>query len=125
MDSNSNIHRSTRHHKSSGTKRTRKRRKGPHPKSAAYKELKRSRGLFLAAVIVSVFWFIIGVFKFHGTPIIEEVIQFLWLPMLIILFIIPIVCLLLLLRKKFNPKSYYFYSLIICSVTILYVTVLG
>ena len=125
MDSNSNIHRSTRHHKSSGTKRTRRRIKGPHPKSTAYKELKRSRGLFIAAVIVSAFWFFISVFKFLGNPTIAEVIQFLWLPMLIILFIIPIVCLLLLLRKKFNPKSYYFYALIVCSVTIVYVTILG
>ena len=118
MDSESKTHRSRRaRHSSSGENKKR----GLHRKSPAYKEIKRSKKVFLAAVIVCVFWVLMNLFKFYKSPFLEMIVKVLWLPMLIILFLIPIVCLLFLLRKKFNPKSYYLYALILCFLTIIFV----
>ena len=118
MDSDSNIQRSShRRRRSSGESKS----KGLHRKSPAYKDIKRSKKFFLAAVIVSAFWLFINIFKFYKSPILEVVVKVLWLPMLIILFLIPIICLLFLLKKKFNPRSYYLYGLILCLITIILV----
>ena len=118
MDLDSKRQRTKRTHRSKGEDG---KKKGLHRKSPAYKDIKRSKKIFLAAVIVSVFSIFINVFKFYKSDVLAFIAKVLWLPMLIILFIIPIVCLLFIVRKKFNPKSYYLYALILCFLTIIFV----
>lgn len=118
MPSDPNLEKSTRSRQhSSGSEK----RKGLHRKSSAYKDIKRSKKIFYFALGVSGFWYLINIFKFYKSPILELVIKILWLPMLIILFLIPIICFLFIFRKKFNPKSFYFYALILCFLTIIFV----
>lgn len=122
MEPESRIHSSSRSRRSSGGDM---KKKGLHRKSSAYKDIKRSKQLFLAGVLVSLFWFLINIFKFYRSPLLEMVVKVMWLPMLIILFLIPIICLLFLLRKKFNPKSFYLYAIILCFITIIYVAAIS
>lgn len=118
MTSESNIRRSSHEHRSSEGE---KKKRGLHRKSSAYKDIKRGKKFFLAAVIVSAFWVMIGIFKFYKSPVLQVVINVLLIPMLVILFLIPIICLLFLLKKKFDAKSYYLYALILCFLTIIFV----
>ena len=99
--------------------------RGLHRKSSAYKDKERGKKFFYASLAVSSFWFLINIFKFYKSPILAIVIKVLWLPMLIILFLIPIICLLLIVKKKFNPRSFYLYSLILCFITMIFVAIVS
>ena len=120
MESDPKIHRTSSARRSSSAEG---KKRGLHRKSSAYKDIKRSKKIFFTAVVVCSFWLLINVFKFYKSEVLAIVVKILFFPMLIILFLIPIVCLLFLLRKKFNAKSYYFYSLILCFITIIFVAV--
>lgn len=118
MESDSKIRRSSHTRRSSSGD---SKKRGLHRKSPAYKDRERAKKLFYASLIVSIFWVLISIFKFYKSPVMAMVIKVMWLPMLIILFLLPIVCLLFLLRKKFNPKSFYLYALILSFLTIIFV----
>lgn len=117
MTSESNIQRSRHKHRSSGVVQ----KKGLHKKSVAYKEREISKKVFYAAMAVCAFWYFTNLVNLNNYHILDVIVKLLWLPMLIILYLIPIICLLVLIGKKFNFRSFYFYALILCFVTILFV----
>lgn len=72
--------------------------------------------LSIAGLIFCVAGRFTDVYRFKITGAIFEI---LWLPMLIIIFVIPVVSLLFLFREKFSFRSFYLYSSIVSVLSIV------
>lgn len=98
-----------------------KRRKGLHPKSSAYKDLKKSKKVFKISLLVAVLLFLIDFFKIYKNEVGSVIYKILYFPLLAILFVIPVFSMISLMKKKFNPRSYYLYALILSIFTLIFV----
>ena len=74
--------------------------------------------IFITSLLVPLFWFLGQVINVYKTAFLGAVFEFLWFPMLILLFTLPVLSLLFWRRTKFNTRSLYFYSFIILIVSI-------
>jgi hypothetical protein len=72
------------------------------------------------SIFVSAFWLIFQLINKYHNVLTGVVFEILWLPMIMLLFIIPIVSLVFWVKEKFHPRSFYFYSILIIIITILY-----
>ena len=75
--------------------------------------------VFIASIIVPLFWYlgqVINVYRYAWLGALSEI---LWLPMLAVLFVLPVFSFVLLIKNKFNPRSLYLYSFIISLVSML------
>lgn len=103
----------------------RRSKSGLHRKSRAYKELKRGQQFLTAGVLISLFFYLGTLFNVQRVPVVSDVYRFMFLPVLISLFVLPIVCMLLLMKKKFDFFSYYFYTFCVCLVAIIFVAIVS
>jgi hypothetical protein len=85
-----------------------------------------SRNNFAVLVLVlslftHLFWWVVlyiirDVYKF---PVAGVVFELLWLPMILLVFALPLVCVFFFIKKKMHPDKRYLYSLLITIGTIL------
>ena len=86
--------------------------------------LKRPRYVFLFTLVSSIYWVVGQLVNVHASNLLI-LYEFLWLPMLLLLFGMPIVALVFWIKDKFNLRSLYFYALLIGAATIVYLLTKG
>jgi len=69
--------------------------------------------------MVSGYWMLGKVVHVNRFALLGAIFEILWLPALAMLFVIPIISIVLLLKEKTNISSLYFYSFIIVVTTLL------
>lgn len=84
-----------------------------------FKNSRKSKIVFLISILVSVFWCLGQILNVYRFALVGAIFEFLWLPMLGMLFILPIASLILFRKEKFNVRSLYLYSIIIVVVVFL------
>lgn len=78
-----------------------------------------SKIIFILTIAAAIFWIIGKSINVYSSPVVGSIFEILWLPSLIILFILPIVSFIFLINEKFNFKSFNLYSIIIAIVVVL------
>lgn len=75
--------------------------------------------IFILTIAAAIFWIIGKSINVYSSSTVGAIFEILWLPSLIILFILPIVSLIFLINEKFSFKSINLYSIIIAIVVVL------
>jgi hypothetical protein len=85
-----------------------------------FKNSRKGKILFILSIIVSGYWWMGQVINVYNSAFAGAIFEILWLPFLLILFVLPIISLILLMKEKFNIRSFNIYSIIISVITILF-----
>ena len=88
-----------------------------------FRHTKQSKIVLPLSVLVALYWYLGKTVDVYHTKFAGALFEILWLPMIILLFALPIASLGFFVRDKFNLRSFYLYSLLIGIGTIL-ITVL-
>ena len=75
--------------------------------------------VFFLTIIVAYYWFLGQVTDVYRFEVVGAVYEILWLPVLVMLFVLPVIALVLLIKEKRNIWSLNIYSLLIGVVTVL------
>ncbi len=78
--------------------------------------------VFALSIIVFLFWFIGTNYNIHSNELVNGFFELLSLPMLILLFAIPVISIANIIKNGFSLKSFDLYSIlvILCAAFILY-----
>ncbi len=79
----------------------------------AFQISQKSKIVFALSVLVSVFWYIgqtVDVYRFSFVGVFFEI---LWLPMVVMFFLLPVISIYFLCKERFSIKSLYLYSILI------------
>ena len=76
--------------------------------------------ILIMSILVSGFWWLGQVINVYRFDLVGAIYEILWLPVLAMLFILPIISLILWVKEKFNVGSLYLYSFLIIVATILF-----
>lgn len=71
------------------------------------------------SVVVSVFWYIGRITDIYRSAIVGAVFEILWLPMIGMLFLLPVIAVFSLIKEKFSFRSLHLYSILILALTLL------
>ena len=85
-----------------------------------FKNSRKGKILFILSIIVSGYWWMGQVINVYNSAFAGAIFEILWLPFLLILFVLPIISLILLMKEKFDVRSFNIYSIIISVITILF-----
>lgn len=77
------------------------------------------KGIFLITLGASIFWIITKLVPIYENKIVGAVYEMLWLPVVIILFILPLFSFLLWAGEKFRVQSVHLFSIILAALAIL------
>jgi hypothetical protein len=80
---------------------------------------KMSKIIFLLSILVAVFWLIGQWTNVYHFAFVGAIYEILWLPMLTLLFLLPLLSIFFLFREKFNARSPYIYSLLVLAIAAL------
>lgn len=83
------------------------------------------KGIFLITLGASIFWVVTKFVPIYENKVIGAVFEMLWLPVVIILFILPLFSFLLWAGEKFRVKSVYLFSIVLAAIAILSGYLLG
>lgn len=78
-----------------------------------FRHTKQSKLILVLSILVAAYWYFGKTLDVHNQKFIGAVAEILWLPMIILLFALPIVSLGFFVKDKFNTRSFYLYSLLI------------
>jgi len=79
-----------------------------------------SKIVFTLSILVSGYWWLGQVINVYRFDFVGAIYEILWLPVLALLFILPIISLVFWVKEKFNIKSLFLYSVLIGVTTILF-----
>ncbi len=80
---------------------------------------KKSKIIFTLSMVVAIFIFLSQVINVYQYPLVGGIFELLWLPVFSLLFILPILSFIFLLKEKFSLSSLYIYSFLINVMTVL------
>jgi len=92
--------------------------------STLFKNSRTSKIVLLLSIIVSAYWWLGQVINVYSFAVVGVIFEIFWLPVLTLLFVLPIISMILLLKEKINIKSLYVYSTLLGVTTIL-IMILG
>lgn len=75
--------------------------------------------IFSLSVLTAFFWCSVMLVDIYHFAIVGAIYEILWLPMLLLIYIMPIVVFVFLLKTKFNLKSWLTYSFLLLALTIV------
>ena len=87
--------------------------------STPFQNTRTSKIVFLLSIIVSGYWWLGHTINVYSFALVGVIFEIFWLPVLVMLFLLPIISMTLLLKEKGNIKSLYVYSTLIGVTTIL------
>jgi len=76
--------------------------------------------VFFLALLSSAFWIISRFVDFNQRGAVSVITEILWLPMLGMLFFLPIISMLLWIKGKNGLQSLYLYAFLLCLATIVF-----
>ncbi len=85
----------------------------------SFKNTRKSKILFLFSVLVFVFWLLGQIINIYRFAAVGAIFELFWFPMLAMLFVLPIMSLIFWVKEKFNLRSFYLFTILIVSTTIL------
>jgi len=85
-----------------------------------FKNSRTSKMVFTLSIIASGFWWLTKGLNVYSNAIVGAIFELLWLPVLGMLFLLPIISLVLLVKERVNLKSLYIYSILIVMPTIFF-----
>ncbi len=85
-----------------------------------FKNSRTSKMVFILSIIVSGYWWLGQVIDVYSFALVGAIFEILWLPVLLMLFALPIISLIFLVKEKVNVRSLYIYSILIGVTTILF-----
>ncbi len=85
-----------------------------------YKNSKTSTLIFILSIIASGFCWLEHVINVYNFAFVGAIFEMLWLPVLVFLFVLPIISLRMLVKEKIAVRSLYIYTILICIGTILF-----
>jgi hypothetical protein len=74
---------------------------------------------FSLSIVIFLFWALGQMTNVYRFALIGAIYELLWLPMLMMIFILPVFSFVFLVREKFNIKSLYLYTIIVTVTNIL------
>ena len=74
--------------------------------------------LFLS-ILVSLFWLASRFINLYQFALVGAIFEILWLPMILMVFCLPVISFYYLFKEKFNVNSTYLYAILIMSFTFL------
>jgi hypothetical protein len=87
--------------------------------STPFKNSILSKIFFLSSIIVFVFWILGQAIDVYHFALVGTIFEILWLPMIAMVFFLPIISLVFLVKEKFDFRSLYLYTFIIAVTNIL------
>ena len=88
--------------------------------STPFKNSRTSKIVFILSIIASGFWWLAKGINVYSDAIVGAMFELLWLPVLGMLFLLPIMSLVLLVKERVNLRSLYIYSILIGMATIFF-----
>ena len=85
-----------------------------------FKNSRTSKIVFILSIIVVGYWWLGQVINEYSLALVGAIFELLWLPALAMLFVLPIISLIFLVKEKFNIRSFYIYTILINVTTILF-----
>jgi len=85
-----------------------------------FKNTSRSKLIFLLSIVVSGYWWLTKGINVYSNAIVGAIFEILWLPVLGMLFLLPILSMTLLIKERVNVRSLYIYSILINITTICF-----
>jgi len=85
-----------------------------------FENSRTSKIVFILSIIVSGYWWLGQVINVYSFALVGAIFEILWLPVLAMLFVLPIISLILLIKENVNLRSLYIYSILIGVATILF-----
>lgn len=84
-----------------------------------FKNSQKSKIFFGLSIVSFVFWVLGQTINVYRFAIVGAIFEMLWLMMLLVLFVLPIIAFVFLIKEKLNFRSLYLYSIIISVATLL------
>lgn len=75
--------------------------------------------IFFSSIAVSLFWLFANKLDLYQYAAVGAIFELLWLPMVLLLFILPALSVFHFLKDKYNPRSLMLYSAFLMIITIL------
>jgi len=92
---------------------------------AAFENSRNNKIIFIVSLLVSSFWLLGNNINVYYYALAGAIIEILWLPMVALLFLLPIVSLIFFWKDKFNLGSLALYSAFVMIMTILVIIFLN
>ena len=88
--------------------------------SIPFKNSSTSKIVFILSITASGFWWLAKGINVYNVAIVGAIFELLWLPVLGMLFLLPIISLVLLVKERVHLRSLYIYSILIGMATIFF-----
>lgn len=85
-----------------------------------FKILRTDKKVLILSIIVSGYWWLGHCINLYSYAFVGAIFEILWFPFLLILFALPIISMILLIKEKVYFRSLYIYSILIGIITILF-----
>jgi hypothetical protein len=85
-----------------------------------FKNSRTSKMVFLLSIVASGYWWLVQGINVYSNAIFGAIFEILWLPVLGMLFLLPILSMILLIKERVNVRSLYIYSILINITTICF-----
>lgn len=86
--------------------------------SAPFKNSIAGKVVFILSLFVSGFWWLVQFVDVYRFAVVGAIFELLWLPSVAMLYGLPVISLILLIKEKLNIRSLYIYSILIAAATI-------
>jgi len=80
---------------------------------------KTGKILFILSLACSAFWITSNYVNIYRYAMVGAIFEMLWLPMLALIFLLPLLCLIFMIKEKKYFQSYYLFTLILIGITML------
>jgi hypothetical protein len=88
-------------------------------KSTAVQGINLSKIVFLLSLITFVYWLLGNSIAIYKYAVVGALIEILWLPMILLLFLLPLFCFFFWMKEKWSLKSLFLYSFLIGIATVV------
>ena len=80
---------------------------------------KKEKTVFAISTVLLLFWVLGRTLDLQMYKIVGSIFAFLWIPMVIMLFILPVINLTMLIKHGINVKAYWIYGILVNGLTLL------
>jgi hypothetical protein len=85
-----------------------------------FKNSGTGKTVFTLSILSSGFWWLGQAINIYHYAAVGAIFELLWLPVVAMLFVLPIISVVMLVKEKFNARSLYLYAAVLCITTILF-----
>lgn len=86
-----------------------------------FQNSRASKAVFILSLIVAAFWFLAYIVNVYHFAVTGAIFELFWLPMIVMIFGLPVLSMFLWFKEKFNIKSHYLHSLLVIALIALYI----